>query len=273
MPASAVAFAGLLALFGITVLTEAVTRNPALMPGLIVLGAFVVPVSFVALVRELLPGAQVPPATVATCFLSGGVLGTAAASLLEYGTRHELEVPHALLVGGLEEPAKLVIPLLLFAVSGYRRTADGLIVGVAAGMGFAAFETMGYAAGPLLGAHVNVGASESTLALRGVLAPSGHAAWTGLVCAALWWTRGRTGGARVVAPAALLIAILLHGAWDGFAAPLAQTPVAVTSLALLVGSLVLARRELRSSDAPLDLRLGPQAKMSTTGRRQRPAEA
>ncbi len=64
--------------------------------------------------------------------------------------------------------------------------ADGLVIGVAVGMGFAALETMGYAFVALIASRGDIGAVEQMLLLRGVLSPAGHMAWTGLACAALW---------------------------------------------------------------------------------------
>jgi protease PrsW len=244
IPAWAVIFAGALALFGITVLADSVTRNPRLLPNLIVLGAFTVPVSFVALVRDLLPSSGVPVRALVTCFVTGGVIGTAAASLVEYDALRDLDVLPALLVGAIEEPAKLMLPLIAFAVGAHRKTADGLLLGVASGMGFAAFETMGYALGALAAAEGNPDAAESLLLLRGALAPVGHPAWTGLVCAALWWARRQDRrAAPLVALAAFLAAVGLHGAWDGLYSPLASAVVATTSAVLLLNWLVVARRE------------------------------
>lgn len=244
IPAWVVIFAGVLALFGITVLSESVARNPRLLPVLIALGAFAVPVSFVALVRDLLPSAGVPLRALVTCFVTGGVIGVAAASLLEYDALRNFDVLPALLVGAIEEPAKLVLPLIAFMVGAHRRTADGLVLGVAGGMGFAAFETMGYALGALVGHGGDVGTAESVLLLRSVLAPTGHPAWTGLVCAALWWARRQEHpAALLVALAAFLAAVGLHGGWDGLDAPLASAAVAGTSTVLLLSWLVFARRE------------------------------
>jgi protease PrsW len=242
VPAWAAIFAGTLALFAIAVGSEGLADNPRLLPELIALGAFAVPVSFVALVRDLVPGTGVPTRALVTCFVAGGVIGTAAASLLEYDVLRGFGVLPALMVGAIEEPAKLVVPLIAFAVGAHRRTADGLVLGVAAGMGFAAFETMGYALGALTGPHGSVGGSEDVLLLRGALAPCGHPAWTGSVCAALWWSR-RHPGALSVAPAAFLAAVFLHAGWDAVDAPVAQTAIAAISVGLLVAWLVVARRE------------------------------
>jgi RsiW-degrading membrane proteinase PrsW (M82 family) len=83
-------------------------------------------------------------------------------------------------------------------------------------MGFASFESMGYGLAELIDSRGELGATEVVLAIRGVLSPAGHAAWTGLVCAALWQARARRPGAgwwRPVA-AAFCAAVLLHTMWD-----------------------------------------------------------
>ena len=252
-PAWAVIFAGTLVLFLIAMASELLASNPRLLPELIALGAFAVPVSFVALAHDVLPGCGLPTRAIVTCFVAGGVIGTAAASLLEYDVLRDFDVLPTLLVGAIEEPAKLVVPLIALAAGTHRRTADGLLLGVAAGMGFAAFETMGYALGALAGPHGSVRDCEDVLLLRGVLAPCGHPAWTGSVCAALWWTRSRERAPRaaLVAPATFLAALLLHAGWDAVDAPLGLTAIGVTSIGLLLGWLVVARRELQAPAAGL----------------------
>jgi RsiW-degrading membrane proteinase PrsW (M82 family) len=246
VPAWLAIFVGVLALYGVTALSVRAANNPRLFPVLIALGAFAVPVSFVALVRDLLPGPGVPVRAIITCFVIGGVIGTASASLLEYDALRDFNVLPALVVGAIEEPAKLLLPLIAFAVGAHRRTADGLMLGVAGGMGFAAFETMGYALGALAGPDGSIGDAESVMALRGALAPTGHPAWTGLVCAALWWARSQGHpSAMLVALAAFLGAVGLHGAWDGLEPPLASAAVAIASVVLLLVWLVVARREVR----------------------------
>ena len=50
-----------------------------------------------------------------------------------------------IMVGLIEEAAKLIVPLLVLIFSSTRRSRDGVIIGVASGMGFATLETMGTA--------------------------------------------------------------------------------------------------------------------------------
>src|SRR5262249_17991455 len=88
---------------------------------------------------------------------------------------------------------------------------DGLVFGAAAGMGFAAFETIVYGI-----RSVDVlPAMISTLSLRALLAPFGHGTWSALVCGALW--RGKTGSHRLFSWDVLgtfLAAVGLHALWD-----------------------------------------------------------
>src|SRR5881397_8133 len=118
--------------------------------------------------------------------------------------------------GAIEEVAKLLVPACVLLWMRYRIPADGLLLGVAAGAGFAAFETMGYAFVALLQSHGNLPAVTTLLLMRGLLSPAGHMAWTGIASAALWsaacsgWTR--TEALRFLG--VLLAVIALHTAWD-----------------------------------------------------------
>jgi RsiW-degrading membrane proteinase PrsW (M82 family) len=62
------------------------TENPSFLPTLLVLGAFVVPTSFVLYVYEREPVEDLPLPTIAVCFLWGGVVATVTAGVLEYQT-------------------------------------------------------------------------------------------------------------------------------------------------------------------------------------------
>src|SRR5919107_4256046 len=60
------------------------TSNPNFAPSVILLGAFLVPVTFVTYLYERLPSLDVPLPALAVCFLWGGVLATVVAGTLEY---------------------------------------------------------------------------------------------------------------------------------------------------------------------------------------------
>ena len=168
--------------------------------------------------------------------LLGGVVGVAAAGLWEYRTLQRLGVLPLAGVGLIEEAAKLIVPLVLVLVLRRdRHPADGLLVGVASGAGFAVLETMGYAFVSLIQSRGDVGVVQAVLFERGVLSPAAHMAWTGLAAAALWhaaighW-RPRALGWFVLV---FVVAVVLHTAWDSAPNIWVDGVVAVVSLVLL----------------------------------------
>jgi RsiW-degrading membrane proteinase PrsW (M82 family) len=208
------------------------TGNVNLVPGVICLGAFLGPVAFVAYVYERAP--DVPLPTLLWCFLAGGVLGVTAAGLLEYQTLLSYGALPTFAVGLAEETSKLLVPLAFFVLWRHRREADGLLFGVAAGMGFAAFETMGYALTVLIASQGQIHALEQVLFTRNLLSPAGHAAWTGLVCAALWRARlDPRPVAKVAFVATFLLCVTLHALWDSATSRWGLIPVALISWMLL----------------------------------------
>jgi RsiW-degrading membrane proteinase PrsW (M82 family) len=218
------------------------SKNINLVPSLILLGACLGPVTFVTYVYERVR--EVPWPSLLQCFVVGGVLGVTAASILEYRTLLDYGALPTTAIGLIEETSKLLVPLAIFAVGRYRREADGLLIGVASGMGFAAFESMGYGLTTLLASQGQIGSVEQVLFARTVLAPAGHAAWTGLICAALW--RARERGTWAIVPLALVVAVTLHALWDSVASTYWLIPVAVVSYGLLAWRLGAASARARS---------------------------
>jgi protease PrsW len=218
------------------------TGNLNLVPSVIVLGASLGPVVFVEYVYER--NRDVSPPRLLQCFLAGGILGVAAASVLEFRTLIELGAMPTLAIGLIEEACKLLVPLAILAFTAYRREIDGVLFGVASGMGFAAFESMGYGLQMLLASGGDIGEVERLLFVRTLLAPAGHGAWTGLVCALLWraWARP-TAGRVAAAIGGYLLASTLHGLWDGATTTWMQIAVGVVSLALLSWRLSAAGHE------------------------------
>jgi RsiW-degrading membrane proteinase PrsW (M82 family) len=191
------------------------THNALFFPTVIMLGAFLVPVVFVTYFYEYVRDRDISMPLLTTCFVFGGIIGVLAAGFLEYQTLRNLNPGSLFKVGVIEEAVKLIFPIVMFVQWKYRHEADGLLFGVAAGMGFAALETMGYAMVALVSSNGSVGALQQTLIVRGLLSPSGHAAWTGFVCAILWRHRQATGKVFGVSVAgAYIVAVLLHALWD-----------------------------------------------------------
>ncbi|GAA1846534.1 PrsW family intramembrane metalloprotease [Microlunatus capsulatus] len=196
--------------------TLVATENLNFVPSLILLGSIVVPASVLVFAASSGRQVLVPPGLIALVAVLGGVVGTVAAGTLEYDALHRLGALPMIMVGLIEESAKLVVPLVVLLVTRYRDPRAGVIVGVASGMGFATLETMGYGFNALLrsGSLVSV---EQTLLLRALLSPAGHVAWTGLTVAALWAVASDPRKGRAVARlvGVFVAAVLLHAAWDG----------------------------------------------------------
>ena len=197
--------------------TLVATQNLNFVPSLILLGSIVVPAS--VLVFAASSGRQViaPAGLLALVAVLGGVIGTVAAGTLEYDALHRLRALPMIMVGLIEESAKLIVPLLVLIFSRHRSPRAGVIIGVASGMGFATLETMGYGFNALLSSG-NLAAVQETLLLRALLSPAGHVAWTGLTAAALWrvGSSPRPGRAVLRLVGVFVAAVLLHAAWDGF---------------------------------------------------------
>jgi RsiW-degrading membrane proteinase PrsW (M82 family) len=101
---------------------------------------------------------------------------------------HEIQVAFGHLttvaVAVVEEASKLIVPLVALLL--VRRTAaNGLIIGMAAGGGFAVIETLGYARAAFVHPGTTLSDVDGLLWERGVFAPATHIAWTGLAGCAL----------------------------------------------------------------------------------------
>jgi RsiW-degrading membrane proteinase PrsW (M82 family) len=93
---------------------------------------------------------------------------------------------------------------------------DGVVLGAAAGMGFAALESMGYAFTAFLGSRGSLSATVGITMLRGLLAPVGHGTWTAIAAGILFRESGLADFRvnRHVLLAYLGVSVL-HGLWDG----------------------------------------------------------
>jgi RsiW-degrading membrane proteinase PrsW (M82 family) len=232
-------------------------------PVVIMLGAFVVPITFVTFfysrertLDRAVHGEQVL-ITAATCFLVGGAIGVVVAGFLEYATLRGAGPLGLFGVGLIEEAAKLLFPIALFIAATYKSEADGLLFGVASGMGFGALETMGYGLVSLIQSQGDLGVLEQVLLVRGLLSPLGHAAWTGLVCAALWYGREKTGSMFYVSVIGVFILVVtLHALWDvgssaseNVVAYVTYVAVGGLSLGLLLARMNQAVRTARLRDS------------------------
>ncbi len=187
-----------------------------ILPALLTVGAFTIPISLVVYFYEGIRDRDISKPLLSACFTAGGALGLATAGLIEFSTLKTLDPGALVAVGFIEETSKLIFPAFMYLLWRDRHEADGLLFGVAAGMGFAAMETVGYGFLAFTQSQGNLGSLEQTLLLRGLLSPAGHVAWTGLVCAVLWRERQKAGHVALNLNLifAFLGAVTLHVLWN-----------------------------------------------------------
>jgi protease PrsW len=265
------------------------TGNLHLVPLALLVASLLVPVVFITFCWEQSAFADMPLPVLCLTFLSGAVLGLTMAAVLEplllpAVATGSVTLSAALTIGLVEESAKVVSVLWWLRDRRLRSELDGLILGAAAGMGFAALETAGYGfvaflsgfgqalSTPGTSAAFVIGFSirqmNRQLLVRMALAAFGHGVWTAIVCAAIW--RERRGAIFRLTPTvvtAFAIAVGLHALWDWSplvntlsAAP--DTPAMVFLICgwfLLVGlaGLYILRYFLR--EALAQAKLGPLA--------------
>src|SRR6185437_13844579 len=104
------------------------------------------------------------------------------------------------------------------------------------GHGFRRLETLGYGFVTLLATGGDLSDAETQILLRGVLSPAGHAAWTGLAAAALWWAHAQRWRLRGLAAAVgtFLLVVALHTLWDAIHTGYGYLIIASISFALLL---------------------------------------
>ncbi|WP_181803698.1 PrsW family intramembrane metalloprotease [Streptomyces shenzhenensis] len=207
---------GGLALWALTAVIAYATGDTALLPTLILLGSFLVPVVFVLWAYER-HARDLGGSAILGCFLTGGALGLPGASVAgSYLVRPSWGM--FVCVGLAEEAVKLgALVFVLRRMPGIRGIRAGLVLGAAVGFGFAALESAGYALDAAVStAGLDPRALIETELLRAVPAPLGHGLWTAITGGVLLSARRPNGRFRLTAPvvSACLGAALLHALWD-----------------------------------------------------------
>jgi RsiW-degrading membrane proteinase PrsW (M82 family) len=204
----------LLYIVGLVVL--GLSGNPNLFPTVVLLGNFMVPAAYVAFFYERRHLSDLSMPTTALSFFYGGVLGVFAASLLEPLFITRLDFFTAFQVGLIEEFVKILGVLVIARRIRHDSELNGLILGAAAGMGFAALESTGYAFSAFLGSGGSLSATVFVTLLRGILSPLGHGTWTAILAGVLF-RESRPERFHITRKVigAYLTVVILHGLWDG----------------------------------------------------------
>lgn len=225
------------------------TGNPNLFPTVVMVGSFMIPVTYVAFFYDRRSLSRLTIPNLAQCFIYGGLIGVLAASLLEPLFIRRLDFATAFIVGLIEEFAKILGILVIARHLRHDAEMDGLILGVAAGMGFAAFESCGYAFSSFLRSGGSLTLTVFVTLLRGVLSPIGHGTWTAILTSVLY-RESKAGRFRFNTKVigAYLTVSILHGLWDGLPGVMVALSepgldvLALEALVGIVGVFILWRR-------------------------------
>ena len=207
-----------------TLVALILTRNPVLFPTVGMVGSFMIPVAYVAFFYDHRHISRLTIPKIAQGFIYGGLFGVLAASLLEPLFIRGLDFATTFVVGLVEEFVKILGILVLARRMPHEAEMDGLLLGVAAGMGFASLESNGYTFTTFLRSNGSLSVTVIVTLLRGLLSPIGHGTWTAILTSVLF-RESRAGRFRFnskVIGTYLTISVL-HGLWDGL-------PGAVTAL-------------------------------------------
>ena len=201
-----------------------------MVPAVMILGSFAVPLATLVLFFELNTPRNVSFHVVGKLFLYGAVVSLAVALLgyslpiFDVGTWE---------AGIVEECAKLLTVVIVMRSVRYKYILNGILFGATVGAGFACFETAGYALnngflpglfqglaqGQAAATHTAIVSMLQILRLRGILAPLGHVAWTAIAAGAFW----RVKMDKPASPSmfldtrflkAFLIPVSMHALWD-----------------------------------------------------------
>jgi RsiW-degrading membrane proteinase PrsW (M82 family) len=205
------------ALWAVVAVAILLTDNTILVPNLILLGTFLVPVCTLLFVLGRPRATGLSVQGIVLGFLAGGTAGVVLT-----GTIEVYLLPDAVFtstwIGLIEEGAKALLVVAVAGLVATRLPRDGMVLGAAVGAGFAAFESAGYALGELVAEssrHPIVRILETEL-FRAVLAPFGHITWTAIMGGALFASAARTGRFRVDrhVAATFVGVVALHALWD-----------------------------------------------------------
>ena len=180
-------------------------QNPNLIPGLMFVGNFAIPLCVAVLFFELNVRREVPFLELVRAMLYGGLISLIFALIL-------VEISPSVrpwIAGPLEEPAKLLAVILIAGSRRNGRILTGLLLGAGVGAGFAAFESAGYTftelvrlitsstaaevvstINPMQGQAIAASAShlnpDAVMQVRALITPFGHIVWTAITAGAYW---------------------------------------------------------------------------------------
>ncbi|MBU5485812.1 PrsW family intramembrane metalloprotease [Clostridium sp. MSJ-11] len=227
-----------LATYILGVIVLILTGNIVLFPAVVMLGNFLIPVTYVSFFYEKRNTSNVTMTDVVATFFYGGFLGTFAASILEPIFITSLNFRTAVMVGLIEEFTKILGVLFIYRRKRHRLHMDGIILGAAAGMGFAALESTGYAFSTFLRSRGSLSLTVYITLMRGILSPLGHGTWTAIL-AGVFAKENIEGPLKINGEiiSAYIIVVLLHTLWNSV--PTVMSILFPFSASVLVSELII----------------------------------
>ena len=164
-------------------------KNINIIPGLILVGTFSMPITILVLFYELNTIKNISFIKIIQIFVTSGVVSIIVTLILNQYfpiTKNN----YFMFIGPIEEISKLFTIIFLMKslnFNRYRFSVNGLLFGAAVGAGFAAFESAGFAlkSGLINGNTGMIG----NIIFRGFLAPFNHAVWSAISVCAFWRAR------------------------------------------------------------------------------------
>lgn len=214
------------------------TGNSNMFPAIVILGNFLIPVTYVAFFYERRHFSKVRMIDILVSFYYGGFLGTFSAAMLEPIFIGNMDLKGAFIIGVIEEIVKIIGVLILIRHKCNSLRVDGIILGAAAGMGFAALESSGYTFTTFWQGGGSLSSAVYTTLLRGVLSPLGHGTWTAILAGSLV-SQCSCGNAKINIKVigAYITVVILHGLWDGL--PAIMSIFTSSDVAFLLGDIAV----------------------------------
>lgn len=181
-------------LIGLMIIGFRMFENPKIIPGLIFVGAFAMPLATLIFFLEMNAPRNISIFLVMFLVFVGGFASLFMTLVLSNPLEFIYKAFGAAGAPFIEEPMKLLLAVLIVgSFVRYKWILNGLLFGAALGVGFGGFESAGYAFDPIINAVQGQSPFDSlvdSIILRGLLAPFMHVVWTANAAGALWMVKG-----------------------------------------------------------------------------------
>jgi len=210
----------LLVTFALLYVCSTQFRNLNMLPGLMFIGALVMPFSVLIFVFETNAPRNISIFEVIKMFFVGGVTSLVLTLILfQIFPVAELDYVGAVTVGFVEELGKLLAIVIFVRMINPRYILNGMLIGAAIGAGFEVFETTGYGFRFFVMSGFKVEVLIDVLFMRAWSSIGAHVVWAAITGAALVLVKGDSPFKmnHLIAPRFLrvfIIPVVLHAVWN-----------------------------------------------------------